>query len=313
MSINDVLLFGTLAEDVVPRKSRTGQVYATFRVKTYKQVLDRLSGQTKEHTDLHEVQVTDHDALARLEIHGKAGAWVRIRGEIAYKENRSMFVRVPVLGGMAVVSAYFGTDITPSHPHKSAVVSEGDEQQRFDVSTTDASARDAQPNLTDATALPEASRGDSGIEAMQAAALEVESNDAAGGATTALDELHADAGLAVETKVDEPPPSATRPPVPGMRRPVAAPVPTSSPASSSAAASRPAPPRPSAPSLPRAPAGLPSRPPGGMPRPPVSAPTPGGAPARSSFNRPAAPSQSARPVAPPVKSGNVLTADDIPF
>jgi Single-strand binding protein family len=120
VSINDVMLFGTLVEDVVPRKNRTGQPFATFRVKTYKQVLDRLSGQTKEHTDLHEVQCLEPDSVARLGVHGKAGAWVRIRGEIAYKDNRSMFVRVPVLGGTAVVSAYFGTDITPSHPHKSA-------------------------------------------------------------------------------------------------------------------------------------------------------------------------------------------------
>jgi hypothetical protein len=344
VSINDVSLFGTLVEDVVPRKNRAGQPFATFHVKTYKFVRDRLTGQPREDSVVHEVHCYDEASIAPLGAHGKAGAWVRIRGEVAYKDNRAMFVRVPMRGGMAIVSAYFGTDITPSHPYRPTVGSEHIAAPQEEPSTTAVSDQnDGTPPATSVAATAsEADRG-LGIETSRAVSSEVEppkEPDAA--AASALDELHADAVrpepreieatnlLDAAAQVQQPTPTAlpaARPSLPSLRRPTAPAVAATSQAQPAAPAPAPnattPPPHPSAPPPATKPT-FPNRPPGGMPRPVAPAPAPSTAgsttlassPAKSSFGRlPTSTPQATRSVSTSSSrpSGSVLTADDIPF
>lgn len=297
MSINDVSLFGTLVEDVVPRKNNVGQPFAIFRVRTYKFIRDRLTGQPREHSVVHEVQCYDEASIGPLGVHGKAGAWVRVRGEVAYKENREMFVRVPMRGGMAIVSAYFGTGITPSNPYRPSAASEPGEASREASQSTRTSGHNEQIPPTTASQAngPEAVTAsvdnENATETTKDASFEAEqSHGPAAAATSALDELHADAGGAAaqgaatapaQNRPTAPPP---RPSLPGLRKPLTAPAasaPQAQPASSASGASsasaggvpRPAapPPRPSAPP-PKQASAFPSRLPSGMPRPAAPAP-----------------------------------------
>lgn len=314
MSINDVSLFGTLVEDVVPRKNKVGQAFAIFHVRTYKFVRDRLTGKPREHSVVHEVQCYDEAAIAPLGAHGKSGAWVRVRGEIAYKENREMFVRVPTRGGMTIVSAYFGTGITPSNPYRSPVVSGSEEvlQESFQPPTADQTEQTSTTTATPASVAETDTAGGHNPEEARVPSSETDQlSERVVASKSALDELHSGAGdptvqsaskTSTQTRPTAP---STRSSLPGVRRSqdaLAASGPVETASVSPAATPRPtAPsssfPRTSASSSPKQASAFPGRLPGGMPR----------STAAASPDSRSASSSSAKP------PDNALPIQDIPF
>ncbi|MGY3581912.1 hypothetical protein ACVIGB_000016 [Bradyrhizobium sp. USDA 4341] len=117
MSTNDVVLFGVLAADAEIRSSGpAGTRWALLKVETYQFVRDPQTKKPTVQAILHEVHCFDELSVDPLASLGKKGFWIRIRGNLSYGENRQAIVRVPVRGGQATVSAYFGNKIRPDVP-----------------------------------------------------------------------------------------------------------------------------------------------------------------------------------------------------
>jgi hypothetical protein len=119
MSTNDVVLFGVLAADAEIRSGGGGPAgtrWALLKVETYQFVRDPQTKKPVVSVTEHVVHCFDELSVDPLVSLGKKGFWIRIRGNLAYGENRQAIVRVPVRGGQATVSAYFGNRIRPDVP-----------------------------------------------------------------------------------------------------------------------------------------------------------------------------------------------------
>lgn len=117
MSTNDVVLFGVLAADAEIRSGGpAGTRWALLKVETYQFVRDPQTKKPIVSVTEHIVHCFDELSVDPLVSLGKKGFWIRIRGNLSYGENRQAIVRVPVRGGQATVSAYFGNRIRPDMP-----------------------------------------------------------------------------------------------------------------------------------------------------------------------------------------------------
>lgn len=117
MSTNEVTLFGVLATDAEIRGGgASGPRWALLKVETYAFARHPQTKKPVVNVTVHEVHCFDEISIDPLISIGKKGFWIRVRGNLAYTESRQAYIRVPIRGGQATVSAYFGNKIRPDHP-----------------------------------------------------------------------------------------------------------------------------------------------------------------------------------------------------
>lgn len=122
MSTNEVTLFGVLAADTEIRSDGPGGArWALLKVETFNFVRDPQTKKPVVASVQHEVHCFDELSVDPLSSIGKKGYWIRVRGNLAYRDNRQAYVRVPVRGGQATVSHYFGDKIRPDVPFRMLV------------------------------------------------------------------------------------------------------------------------------------------------------------------------------------------------
>lgn len=139
MSTNEVMLFGVLAADAEIRGGGTSSVarWALLKVETYAFARHPQTKKPIVHVTEHEVHCFDELSIDPLLSIGKKGFWIRVRGNLTYADGRQAYIRVPVRGGQATVSAYFGNKIRPDHPIQMVMMeaaAEEDEPARVEQS-----------------------------------------------------------------------------------------------------------------------------------------------------------------------------------
>ena len=143
MSTNEVTLFGVLAANAELRGGgSSGARWALLKVETYAFARHPQTKKPIVNATEHEVHCFDEISIDPLISIGKKGFWIRIRGNLAYTESRQAYIRVPIRGGQATVSAYFGNQIRPDHPIQmvmmEAAAAESDEPVRIEPSLPEA-------------------------------------------------------------------------------------------------------------------------------------------------------------------------------